>query len=264
MMRAFRSLMSPSELGAKNSWCSAVADISSPSSRWVTESIDWHSPLTRSTNKLADSPTWRIQSIPTTSGSTWWVMAKFVVSSPTTAANIDFQPHRAFITSPECLRLWYWQSVLAHVQNMDLTARWVFGVSPLNVQQSAATSAQELLEKLWFSKTSVLTLLCIAKKLLARTACFSSCARKCGGSTRPHGTLPYGARVYLAELCRVTSGHSMPNKAPSVQRQNNRYFFSTMEHGHTLRSSTDVYSRSTAKSATLSSTSWCSLRRART
>ena len=84
------------------------------------------------------------------------------------------------------------------------------------------------------------------------------------GSTRPHGTPPYGARVYLAELCRVTSGHSMPNKAASVQRQDSRYFFSTMEHGRTLRSSTDVYSRRTAKIATLSSTSWCSLRRART
>ena len=59
-------------------------------------------------------------------------------------------------------------------------------------------------------------LLCTAKNLLARMACFSSCARKCRGSTRPHGTLPYGARVYLAELCRVTSGHSMPNKAASV------------------------------------------------
>ena len=102
------------------------------------------------------------------------------------------------------------------------------------------------------------------QKLIGKDGVFSSCVRKCGGSTRPHGTLPYGAGVYLAELSRVTSGHSMPNKAASVRRQDSRYFFSTMEHGRTLRSSTDVYSRSTEKVQLCHRRSGLSLRRART
>ena len=76
-----------------------------------------------------------------------------------------------------------------------------------------------------------------------------------------------GARYTTVRGTRVPCGTLSGDKrrfhakqGASVQRQDSRYFFSTMEHGRTQRSSTDVYSRNTVKSATLSSTSWCSLR----